>query len=377
MRRLIAVRFLLVLSFLFAGLALPGVASASTAQTYIPAVSSDASQQPSSIGPQTYTVLVGAEDVARKVGVMSYFPSTLHVHVGDTVVWKQNTHEIHTVTFLAGAPMPLLIEPTPQGFTPAGLMLNPQVAFPAAPANGMYDGSTYANSGIMSTDPGQPTQFSLTFTTSGTYEYLCVVHGMMMSGKVVVDLPSTIIPSPATVSAQAQRTITQELSRAYELIGLANAQVPAPRKNADGSSTYTVLIGYSKGPYDLMSFFPDKLAVKPGDTVNFALGQTNMAPHTVTFLNGAPDISFIIPIPNPPGPPVLLINPQVLMPINSGKPLTRTGIFSSGLLDPTGPGPYSWPLKIGNISGNISYECLLHDTSGMDATLSIVTFSTP
>ena len=120
-----------------------------------------------------------------------------------------------------------------------------------------------------------------------------------------------------------------------------------------------------------MRFIPAKLVVHPGDTVNFMLSTTNDAPHTVTFLNGAPDISFIVPIPNPPGPPILLINPDVLAPLNPGQLLTGSGIFSSGLLQPVvGPTSYSW--TIGDISGNLPYQCILHDTSGMTGMLKVV-----
>jgi len=351
MKRSSIFSLIVILSFLFTGLAMPTIASANSAQTY--------------------TVLVGAENVSRASGVMAYFPATLHIHAGDTVLWQQNTHEIHTVTFLAGADAPVLLMPAPAPFPPGSLMLNPQAAFPSAPANGMYDGSTYANSGVMSTDPGQPTEFRLTFTQQGTFTYLCLVHGVMMSGTVVVEDPSVSIPSPAAVSDQAQKEINQQLARANGLFGAAMSQVPPPQHNPDGTTNYTVLIGWSKDQFDLMDFFPGKLVVHPGDTVNFVLSPTNDAPHTVTFLNDNPDINFIIPIA-PPFPPILLINPDVLNPINPGQPLTRTGIYSSGLLNPIGPGPKSYTLTIGDISGDIPYECLLHDTSGMEGLLKVV-----
>lgn len=354
MKRLPIFSFVVILALLFTAtsLAMPTTASASS---------------------QTYTVVVGAENVSRRVSVMAFFPETLHIHVGDTVLWNQKTHEIHTVSFLAGTTVPDLLVPVPPPppILPGPLMINPQAAFPVVPAGGMYDGSTYANSGIMSTDPGQPTQFSLTFTQVGTFEYECLVHGMMMSGTIVVEASSVIVPSPAVVAAQAQKTITQQLARANGLLGEAMSQVPPPQLNPDGSTTHTVLIGWSKGQFDLMQFFPEKLVVHPGDTVVFTLSPTNDAPHTVTFLNGAADISFILPVA-PPFPPILLINPQVLGPINPGQPLTLTGIYSSGLLAPGGPGPTSFSLKIGDISGNISYECLLHDTSGMEGMLKVV-----
>ncbi len=325
-------------------------------------------------GPQTYHVLVGADNVSRGISLMSYFPGTLRIHVGDTVIWDANSHEIHTVTFKAPATTPSIIVPAPSSFPPGTLMLDPMFAFPTAPLGGMYDGTTFANSGLLSTDPGSFTQFSLTFTQQGTFTYSCLVHGVMMSAKVEVLPDSVSIPSPAAVSARAHRTATRQLSKANSLFGAAMNQVPAPVHNPDGTTTYTVVLGYSKGNAMLMNFFPEKLVVHPGDTINYILPKGGDAPHTVTFLNGGPDISFVNPTPNPVPPPpmLLLVNPEILMPINMGQPLTRTGVFSSGLLVPGGPGPTSFQIKIGDISGDISYQCLLHDTSGMIGLLKVV-----
>jgi len=322
-------------------------------------------------GAQTYTVIVGGENVSKGIGVMSFFPETLKIHVGDTVLWKQNTHEIHTVTFLAGEAMPEVIVPIPGG-QPGEVMINPHVAFPTVPQNGLYDGSTFANSGIMSTDPGQPQQFALTFTKEGTFTFVCVVHGMMMSGKIEVVGASEKTLSPAAVANQAHQVMHLKLARANKLFGVATSQIPNPQKNADGTMTHFVLIGFSQGQVDLMSFFPKKLVVHPGDTVEFMLSDSNVAPHTVTFFNGEDDIPFIIPIPNPPGLPILKINPEVLGPINPGQLLTTSGVFSSGLLDPNPPFPKSYSWKIGNISGLLDYECILHDTSGMQGVLKVV-----
>jgi plastocyanin len=320
-------------------------------------------------GPQTYHVLVGADNVSRGISLMSFFPGTLRVHVGDKVVWDANSHEIHTVTFLAGAPLPALIIPAPSSFPEGTLMLNPQAAFPTVPPNDQYDGTTYANSGLLSTDPGQQTQFSLTFTQQGTFDYICVVHGVMMSGKVEVVADTVRIPSPTEVSKIARFTAIRDLFKSNRLFAEAMKQVPAPVHNPDGTTTHTVMLGFSKGSAMLMDFFPKWLFVRPGDTVNFVLPKVGDAPHTATFLNGGSDIPFVLPTPNPnpnPQPPVyLIINPQVLMPINMGQPLTRNGVFSSGLLMPGGPGPTSYQIKIGDISGEITYQCLLHDTSGM------------
>lgn len=317
-------------------------------------------------GASTYKVLVGAEQVSRGIDVMSYFPGTVHVHVGDIVNFAQNSHEIHTVTFLAGNPAPELIVPAPQpNSLQTPLMINPAAAFATRPAGGLYDGSTYANSGIMSLDPGQPQSFSLTFTKAGTYDYVCLVHGQMMSGQIIVEPASVPVLSPGQVAAQAHFEIARQMAKAPAVIRQAESMVQPATKNPDGTTTHHVMVGYSSDVIDIMQFFPSHLVVRPGDTVEWNMGD---APHTVTFLNGNPDIPFAEFVP-PPAGPLLLINPVVLGPMG-GSTLTRQGVYSSGIFGFMSATSYS--LKIGNIQGQLSYECLLHDSSGMTGSLLVL-----
>jgi len=69
-----------------------------------------------------------------------------------------------------------------------------------------------------------------------------------------------------------------------------------------------------------------------------------------------------------------LINPAIVFPsqaVMQGEPLNGTDFFSSGLLVPGSPNT-SFSLKVGNITGKLNYECILHDSSGMSASLIIV-----
>src|SRR5689334_20374479 len=66
-------------------------------------------------GQTTYTVLVGAQDTSVGADVDAFFPDTLQIHVGDTVHWNRNANEIHTVSFLAGTPIPDLLIAAPDG----------------------------------------------------------------------------------------------------------------------------------------------------------------------------------------------------------------------------------------------------------------------
>jgi plastocyanin len=321
----------------------------------------------------TYTVLVGAENVHRGVDVMSYFPDKITIHVGDTVRWVQNSNEIHTVTFGAD-PLPPLLVPTGIPSTP--LAFNP-VVFARTPVTSLGNTTTYANSGIMGTEPGQDRSFTLTFTAADTYHYACAVHGMMMSGTVNVVAAGVAVPSPGRTAALGHFQIAREMAKAPAVIRQAESQVQPATKKADGTLTHHISIGYSSGQIDLMSFFPSKVNVRPGDRVEWTLSSTDQAPHTVTFLNGAQEPGLIMA--GGETPPVLYVNPAVLFPtpIPPTPPtpptqLTRTGLFNSGLLDPTSP-MKSYSIVVGNVTpGPLKYLCLLHDTSGMKGSLTVL-----
>jgi plastocyanin len=322
---------------------------------------------------QTYTVLVGAEDVSSGGTVAAFFPDTLTIHVGDTVHWQRNAHEFHTVTFLANMDLPPFLVSAPPGL-PSPLMRNPLTAFPVAPADGRYDGSGFATSGVFGPDGEEQYEvdsFDLTFTTPGTYNYVCVVHGARMSGQVVVVDRHEHVQSPHQVDREAQRAIAQALAQIPEAVAQAEAEVLPPTQNDDGTTTYYVLVGYAVGQLDVLRFFPDDLTVHPGDRVEWMFSMEDMAPHTISFLNGSEDPANVIPIPQDDGPPLLVLNPEIYYPQNADQPLTRDDVYTSGRLVVTNPPP-SFALTIGDISGTEVYQCELHDDSGMVATLQIV-----
>ena len=76
----------------------------------------------------------------------------------------------------------------------------------------------------------------------------------------------------------------------------------------------------------------------------------------------------MIVIAQGPNGPVALVNPAVLFPsqaVISGEPLNNTDYFNSGILIPGVQDTFT--LKVGDITSNLPYDCVLHDSSGMNA----------
>jgi plastocyanin len=322
--------------------------------------------------PRTYTVLVGAESVHRGITVTAFFPGTVTIHVGDTVHWIQNTNEIHTVTFLGGGAAPDLVIPGPQAppDVPSPFILNPAAITQVAPPGGLGDLTTFVNSGLMGREPGQYRTFDLRFTAVNVYDYICLVHGQMMVGTVKVVPKNVWVPSPWQTRARGYYQIARQRAKAPAVVREAIGQIKPATKNPDGTWTHYVQIGYSKGQIDLMRFFPRHTLVRPGDTVVWQMSATNKdAPHTVTFLNGNPEPPLVTLAGTPTLP---YISAGVFFSSQPAPKLTRTGLYSSGLMFP-GVGPGTFTEVIGNITpGWLPYLCLLHDTSGMKGTLVVL-----
>lgn len=142
-----------------------------------------------------YHVLAGdsGERGHRDTGGQSdvFFPRSLTIHVGDTVSW---TGGFHTITFGPDVlrhdlERHLFLPRMGAGGQPA-LYLNPQAALPTARTT--YDGSGFANSGLLLLRAGKNTapEYHLTFTKPGVYEYDCLIHPGM-------DGTITVLPSGA------------------------------------------------------------------------------------------------------------------------------------------------------------------------------------
>lgn len=301
----------------------------------------------------TWTVVVGGANKDSSVASSGFFPHTLTVAVGDTVHWIfDGQWPEHTVTFLSGAQ-----PPAPDVEQGGKSYLNPRVAFPAGGPT--YDGAGFHNSG-MPPDPTKPFSYTLTFTKPGTFAYLCLLHPGH-EGTVIVK--SRAGETPAQATARGQR----ELGAA---LGAGDHAYSQWRPTANGKTVTISLIGNPQAHWSVLRFTPGPLTVARGTTVIWDMRDPQEI-HAVTFPGDQAGASnFIIPQPQPNGPPKLLENPQVVT-HTSATQYAGGGLVSSGILLPPGtPGnpPTNYRLTFTK-SGQFSYVCAVHAPQGMWGTI--------
>jgi plastocyanin len=326
--------------------------------------------------PQEMTILAGAgQDV---VAINAFFPESVRIRVGDTITWKINSDEPHSVAFLSGAPLPPDPVPVPGG-GPTDIMLNPESTFssraPGAPVE-TYNGTQYRVSGDLSNGKVVPLNesYSLTFDTPGTYQYICLIHPDTMKGEVVVeDATATDLPTQDEIDAQAE----SESAPLLEMAEVTRAQTTNPElvksePGPNGSTIWYVPAGMTglDPRIEIYDFFPKDLTIQDGDTVIW----TSTFFHQVIFAPGQPAPEFVLPTEQETGPPLMIVNPIVAFPSKPTGEFDGTGLFSSGLIGlPVGalPGGTTFALTFSE-PGSYEYICGTHRPLGMKGTVTVI-----
>jgi plastocyanin len=330
--------------------------------------------------PATWTVLVGAEtDVQQTEAgpagawqILRFYPNNITVNVGDTIVWKLNSAEPHTVTFpQVGQQPPAFV--IPEGGGSQRLLLNPLAIFPQG--TDVYSGTVLTGSGQMGGGPNFPTEYKLTFTQAGTYEYNCEFHSPM-TGTVVVQAADTAYPqTQAQIDSEAQAQIAADVQATTQ--GLAQAQQVTNIPGPNGTTIYGVNVGWGDGAIAYLRFVLQEISIHVGDTVQWTQKDPVM-PHTVTFVSGGTVPEFILTEPQQAGPPKLVLNPDVVAPAG-GSTYSGQGYFNSGLMpgtkDPT-PGPRTYSLVFDQ-AGTYEYVCVIHDEVGMIGKITVEAAGSP
>ena len=288
-------------------------------------------------GTNLWKVTVGGMDMEHGVDLHAFFPGEITVNAGDAIYFEfapMGVPGFHTVTFTSGGEVSPLFVPdivdgtpvaSPEG--PPRLLVNPDVAIPVG--GDVYDGTGLINSGI-DVFRSEEGPYTLTFTTPGTYEYSCAIHGIVMKGTVTVQEAGATLPNDLAAYealAAEQRAALIEEGKA----AIAQASQPAATPGANGGTTWEVSAGVGGlSQARVMRFLPAEVRIKVGDTVRWVDG-TIGEPHTVTFLGGEEAPQDVMIEPQDGGPPKFVQNYQTFLP--AGEPtFDGTGYRNSGFL---------------------------------------------
>jgi plastocyanin len=309
------------------------------------------------LAAQTYTVLVGYEDLALGFNINKYVPEVLQIHAGDTVVFKANSHDSHTVTFYKpGSPLP--------DFFINGFEADPKAIFPMPnPLPQPYNGSYFAGSGLMTLNPSPITvsSWAVTFSHVGQFNFACSIHGMMQNGSIIVVPDATEVLSPKEVKVAANKWKAMVDRTKIKLYKNAVRTFKRVIDNDDGTKTYYIKMGLVEGDYDFHTFFPRTVTAKPNDKIIW-YGATF---HTITFLNGQDLPAIIAPIGDK-----LVLNPVLYTPAG-GNVIKKTGFINMGLyVDPRLEAVMTVDSNLAP-GTKLDYVCLIHVTSNMKGSIKI------
>lgn len=272
--------------------------------------------------PRTWTVQVGNESHDQAIQGMSFLPANIYINAHDTIRWRANSAEIHTVSFLAKGQTLASTQPFDPS-NPAELLKQ---------GGNWYDGKSYYNSGVLTnvSNSGFPAvrSYSLSFAKTGNFTYWCLVHGMAMKGTVHVRAAGTDYPySQSQYNRASQKQVGKILRDGYHLW----------HETAEDATNHRVFQGNDDGVAMVMRFIRSTVHVHVGQTVTFK--NTGMgAPHTVTF--GTEPSNLFPPLGDPTN--------------YSG------GQLNSGIQPPGASFAVTFTK-----AGTYSYICGLHDFMGM------------
>lgn len=325
-------------------------------------------------GSTMWRVKVGEMDMAEQVEFHAFFPEEITIAAGDSIWFDFGMGGFHTASFLSGGEMPEIFVPDPDAGTPvangaAKLMINPAYIFPQG--SDTYDGTGFVSSGLdVFRDPSQP--YVVRFTTPGTYDYLCLVHALVMKARVVVQESADGLSQTQAdydqMTAETIETLRKEAMAVKEQYAEATST-----QNADGTTTWEATAGAGGETHvRIMAFLPAELEIKVGDTVrwvNRSLGE----PHTVSFIGEGEvppeDISVEV---GADGTPKFIQSPLTLFP-QGGNVWDGTGWLNSGFFGFMPGEPTEFEVTF-PVAGDYIYYCALHGDSqgnGMAARLKV------
>jgi plastocyanin len=299
-------------------------------------------------GPAQWHATVGAQSGDKGRQALAFLPNEIWIHAGDSITWRWDADDVHTVTFLNDSDKrPDFLVGPPNGFSTG---------------SASFDGSTSISTPILVNGA----TFTVIFPTAGNFKLVCLVHERMTGAVHVLDL-SQPLPHDQDFydrqGADQRRDLLSDRDGRFDqgehhhsidahLVTVGVGEISA---TAGGSQTLSVV-----------RFIDDKIYIHAGQTVEWN-NHDPVTPHTVTFGTEPPNIL---------GPPVGKITTDadgaLHAIISSNADSVHSGLIVAPPQELIGQ---NFPLGVTRFrvtftqAGTFPYICALHDNLGMKGTV--------
>lgn len=300
---------------------------------------------------QSWQATAGGQSHDKAKQVLAFLPNEVWIHAGDSVTWKFNADEIHTVTFLTpGQPRPPFFVGCP-GVSP--------------------DGSPFDDSACVTSAPSVTGQtFTVNFPTAGNFKLACLVHPNMTGVVHVLD-PSEPLPHSEDFYEHRAADERNDLLADIDHPRTDPDLVTAKRHGVTAGIGETAATPGGEKGISVVRFMAPTKTVHVGGSVEW--GNMDPAlPHTITF-GPAPDP----PDPVPPSPNVTVDTDGARhATISSPTDNVHSGFIVAAPQEQTGL-PQA-PIGVTRFrvtftkAGVFSYRCVLHDNLGMIGTVIVL-----
>jgi len=305
--------------------------------------------------PQTWFATVGAQTNDKGRQALAFLPNEIWIHAGDSITWRFDADDVHTVTFLTAT------QPRPDFTT----------LLPPFPNPATFDGSTFVTTPLLVKGTGKETTFTVIFPTAGNFKQVCLVHERMTGTVHVLDASETLPHDQDFYDRQAADQRRDLLSDRDGRIEEAGRQHGDQGEHHHSIDAHLVTVGVGEisataggsQTLSVVRFIDDQIHIRAGDTVEWN-NHDPVTPHTVTFGNEPADIL------GPPSKNVTVDADGALHATISSLPAdsVHSGLIVAPPQELIGQ---NFPLGVTRFrvtftqAGTFPYICALHDNLGM------------
>lgn len=357
---------------------------------------------PVSAPPKVFDVQIDARSTSFSLAASVFFPHEIAAHPGDAIRFTAvDRGEVHTVTFgklvdaaletfarvppgagrptlesLGLPPVVIGVPPTSLGRTatlpcfvtsgrpqgPDGCRLEQQVQPDLTGNQALF------NSGYLAGGDVFAVRLAASIRT-GTYGFICLLHGPDMSGRIVVEENNRPVANPSEVVARGAEELALIVRRLEPLVAGAARDLPKG----------TVVAGVSApgiAHTQATVFRPVELTVRRGEPVSWSITGV----HTISFNAPQDAVGLVVRASDRSW----ALNPRLLAAEQSPDPaagapvvprIIESGVWngrgfrSSGLINADAGPPQIYRVLFGE-AGTYSYKCLLHPD--MEGTVKVI-----